>query len=261
MKTALIIATYNWTQALECSLNSLLLQSYKPDELIIADDGSGKETKELIETFSEKHKIQIKHVWHEDSGFRLSHIRNKAVAAAISDYIIQIDGDIIMHPHFIRDHIRNAESGRYLKGSRVLLNQAKTESILMHKNLDLNYFSDGIKNRLNAVEIPVFQNLFRTKIKDPFKIRGCNMSFWRKDFINANGYNESISGWGREDSELVMRFINADIFGKALKFGGIAFHLYHKENSKSDLNRNDEILNETISKKLVRCENGISKYL
>ena len=87
------------------------------------------------------------------------------------------------------------------------------------------------------------------------------MSFWRRDFIEVNGYNEDIAGWGREDSELVMRFINRNIFGKTLKFGGVAFHLHHKENSKSDLHNNQSILEETISKKLTRCSNGIDKYL
>lgn len=261
MTTALVIATYNWTQALECCLKSFLLQSEKVDELIIADDGSDENTKILIEQFSLKHKIKLVHVWHEDNGFRLSHIRNKAIAKSSADYIIQIDGDIIMHQHFVRDHIRNSEPGRYIKGSRVLLNKDKTESILSHKNIDLNFYSDGIKNKINALHIPSLQNIFTKKISDPFKIRGCNMSFWRKDFISANGYNEDISGWGREDSELVMRFINASIFGKTLKFGAVAFHLFHNENSKSDLIGNNSILQETIDNKLVRCKNGIDKYL
>ncbi len=261
MKTALIIATYNWPSALASCLNSLLLQSCMPDEIIIADDGSNDDTKEIIDRFSSLHKLPIIHVWHEDTGFRLAHIRNKAIANSTSDYIIQIDGDIIMHPDFVKDHIQNAEQNRYLKGSRVLLNEESTAHYLYHHKEQPTYLSSGIVNRLNALRIPFLQQLFFKKISDPFKIRGCNMSFWRRDFIDVNGYNEDIAGWGREDSELVMRFINRNIFGKTLKFGGIAFHLYHNENSKSDLHNNQSILEETISKKLTRCSNGIDKYL
>jgi glycosyltransferase involved in cell wall biosynthesis len=261
MKVALIIATYNWPSALECCLNSLLLQSKMPDEIIIADDGSTEDTKLLIQQFSTLHKIPLSHVWHEDTGFKLAHIRNKAIAKAQSDYIIQIDGDIIMHTDFVKDHYDNAEECRYLKGSRVLMNEESSAHFLYHKKEQPSFLSSGIVNRLNAVHISIFQKLFFKKITNPFKIRGCNMSFWRKNFIDVNGYNEDIAGWGREDSELVMRFINGNIFGKTLKFGGIAFHLYHKENSKSDLNANHKILEETISNKTTRCTNGINKYL
>ncbi len=261
MKVALVIATYNWPSALACCLSSLLLQSKMPDEVIIADDGSTEETKLLIEQFTDLHKIKLVHVWHEDTGFKLAHIRNKAIAKAQSDYIIQIDGDIIMHADFVRDHVNNAERNRYLKGSRVLMNEECSAHYLYHKKEQPSFLSSGIVNRLNAVHISFFQKLFFKKITNPFKIRGCNMSFWRSDFIDVNGYNEDISGWGREDSELVMRFINSTIFGKTLKFGGIAFHIYHKENSKSDLISNDKILEETISNKVTRCKNGIDKYL
>ncbi len=261
MKIALVIATYNWTSALTCCLNSLLLQSRMPDEVIIADDGSTDDTKKLIEQFNINHKMMIKHVWHEDKGFRLSHIRNKAIAVSTSDYIIQIDGDIIMHAEFIKDHFNIAEQGRYIKGSRVLMNEECSAHYLYANKEQPSVLSSGIVNRLNAIHSNILQKLFTKKINNPFKIRGCNMSFWRKDFINVNGYNEGISGWGREDSELVMRLINNNVFGKALKFGGIAFHIYHKENSKKDLSKNDDILNSTIQDKSTWCVNGIDKYL
>lgn len=261
MKIALIIATYNWPSALSCCLNSLLLQSKMPDEIIIADDGSTDDTKAVIDGFMNTHKITIKHVWHEDKGFRLSHIRNKAIAMSTSDYIIQIDGDIIMHTEFIKDHFRNAQNSRYIKGSRVLMNEECSSHYLYANKEQPSVFSSGIVNRLNAVHSKVLQKLFFKKISNPFKIRGCNMSFWKNDFIQVNGYNEDISGWGREDSELVMRLINNNIFGKTLKFGGIAFHIYHKENSKKDLSQNDEVLNKTIQNKSTWCANGIDKYL
>ncbi len=261
MKTALVIATYNWPSALECCLNSLLLQSVMPNEVIIADGGSREDTKILIDTSSLLHKIKITHVWHEDTGFNLAQIRNKAIAKATSEYIIQIDGDIIMHSDFVKDHINNASKRRYLKGSRVLLNEECTAHFLYHNKEQPSYLSSGISNRLNAVRFSILQKIFFSKISDPFKIRGCNMSFWRKDFILVNGYNEDIAGWGREDSELVMRFINQLIFGKTLKFGGLAFHLFHKENSKSELLGNNKILEETVYNKLTRCLNGIDKYL
>ncbi len=104
MKTSLLISTYNWPQALELILKSALNQTEMPDEILIADDGSTEETKELIENFKTKSTVPINHIWHEDKGFRKAIILNRAIAAAIGEYIIQIDGDCIMHRNFVKDH-------------------------------------------------------------------------------------------------------------------------------------------------------------
>ena len=95
MKTSLIIATYNWPEALELVLLSVLQQSKFPDEIIIADDGSTNETKQIIELYTKKFHIVLKHIWQADSGFQKTSILNKGIAIANSDYIIQIDGDIV----------------------------------------------------------------------------------------------------------------------------------------------------------------------
>ena len=100
MKTSLVIATYNWPEALELVLLSVLKQSIIPDEVLIADDGSTIETQVLIKLYSSKFQTGIKHVWQEDKGFQQTSILNKSVSESKGEYIIQIDGDIIMHKHF-----------------------------------------------------------------------------------------------------------------------------------------------------------------
>jgi glycosyltransferase involved in cell wall biosynthesis len=102
MKTSLIITTYNWSAALELVLLSLLKQSRLPDEIIIADDGSTEATKQLIGRYTDKFQCGLHHIWQADKGFQKTKILNKAVAKANGDYIIQIDGDILLHKHFIK---------------------------------------------------------------------------------------------------------------------------------------------------------------
>src|SRR5690606_15413403 len=119
LSCSLLISTYNWPQALDCCLNSILDQTVLPNEIIIADDGSKEETKDIIELWREKLKIPLIHVWHPDDGFRLSEIRNKAIIKANFPYIIQVDGDVIMGPKFIEDHLSSATPKTFLCGSRV----------------------------------------------------------------------------------------------------------------------------------------------
>ena len=56
-KVSLIITTYNWPEALFLVLKSVKNQFRMPDEIIVADDGSNKETTSLIKKFSKEFKF------------------------------------------------------------------------------------------------------------------------------------------------------------------------------------------------------------
>ena len=103
------------------------------------------------------------------------------------------------------------------------------------------------------------QNLFAAKKRSIIGIRGCNMSYWREDAIRINGYNEQMTGWGREDSEFVARMVNMGLYRRKLRLGGIQFHIYHAEHDRGRLNKNDIILNRTLKENLIFCEAGISE--
>lgn len=261
MKCSLIIPTYNWPEALELVLSSVLDQSVLPHEIIIGDDGSSEETQQLIEEFKRKFSIPILHIWQEDLGNRKAMMMNKAIAAASFPYIIEIDGDVILHHHFIADHLSLAEENSYLYGSRVNIQPSKMSSLFLTKQIKFNYFSYGIKKRNRTLRIPFIANKVRPKLGLSKKMRGCNVSFWRSDFIKINGYNENFTGWGMEDSEMIMRMVNAGIMGKRLKHKGIVYHIYHKEQDKSFVERNKRIGENTKNLQLTRAERGVDQYL
>ncbi|WP_034920579.1 glycosyltransferase family 2 protein [Gillisia sp. CAL575] len=261
MKTALLISTYNWPDALDLILRSVLKQSQSPDEILIADDGSKDNTRNLIESYKEKFVIPIIHIWQKDEGFRRSQILNKTISKSSSDYIIQIDGDCILHKDFIKDHINRAEEGVFLYGSRVNIRQNSLSTIFEKKIHHFPILSGHIKKRTRNLRIPVFRDLYKPSPLFSTKVRGCNISYWRKDFLEVNGYNEDIEGWGREDSELILRILNNKIHGKRLRYGGILYHIYHPQSSMQNFEENDKIQQKTIQEKLVWCENGVSKYL
>ena len=107
-RVSLIVSTYNRPDALRVCLDSVKHQTILPYEVIIGDDGSRSETADTIKEISRNFPVPIKHVWHEDNGFRLAMMRNKSVAASSGDYIIEVDGDVFLHPKFIEDHLREA---------------------------------------------------------------------------------------------------------------------------------------------------------
>lgn len=257
----LVTPTYNWPEALELLLLSVLNQSVLPNEVVIADDGSRSETRELIEKFQKTFPVPLIHIWHEDSGNQKPKIMNKAIAAAKYEYIVEIDGDIIMHKDFIKDHLTFAEKNHYLFGSRVNIRKEILNNIFSRKKIEFNFFSTGIKKRGRTLHIPFLMNFAKDFPLRSKKLRGCNMSFWREDFIKINGFNENLVGWGIDDSEMIQRLHNIGIVGKRLKHVGLTYHIYHKEQDKTHLEINNEIERETTDKKITFIEKGVNQYL
>lgn len=262
MKTTLLITTYNWPKALELVLYSVLHQHVMPDEVVIADDGSTEETKKLIDRYAEKMPVPVIWVWQEDKGFRRTSILNKAIAKATGDYIIQVDGDVVLSSHFVEDHIEMAQKGCFVCGSRVLLSAQISKKILDTKVVNVNLWNMPFSYVSNSFRSHVFRRLLAFRYARRIDhLRGCNMAYWREDAIKVNGYNEDLLEWGHEDAEFAYRLHFAGVRKKALKMGGIMYHLYHKEASKAQENMHKDVLNQVKKERLVRCTNGIDQYL
>lgn len=265
LSTTLIITTYNRPDALQLVLNSILVQKVLPDEIIIADDGSTNETKVVIEKFSQYSPVPVIHAWQEDIAFRLAESRNRALAMATSDYIIIIDGDMVMHPSFIEDHKRAAQKGTYVQGGRIRLPKEKTLELLENPNnyRILKWYEKGIEDRLEKRLLTIHSSLLsniilRKKKRYSYKsIRGCNMSFFREDALAINGFNSDFVGWGREDSEFVARFFNNGGKLANIKFSAIAYHLWHNEANRKSLPENDNLLNHAMKDHIIHTKNGI----
>lgn len=259
---AILVSTYNWPEALELVLKSVIAQTVLPNEVLIADDGSREETQKLIAAYIEKFAaidIPVKHAWHEDNGFRKCPVLNKAVKLAEADYIIEIDGDIILDRRFIADHLRYAKRGIFVQGSRAMIGEAKTNELIQNKSIDLNPLSKGLYTRFNSYRIPLLANFYNTKPTDPFNVKGCNLAFWREDYIKVNGYNNDFKGWGWEDYEFASRLINAGILKKRVKMVAIMYHLWHAQNSRGNYKPNEVIYRNTLDNKLAYCPNGYAQ--
>lgn len=263
--SSLCISTYNRPAALELCLQSVLRQTVLPAEIIIGDDGSTQETKQLIDSFAATSTVPVVHVWQADEGYRLAAIRNKSFAKAKREYIIQIDGDLILHPRFIEDHLRLAKKNSFVSGVRSMLSPTKTTELTTQKKWQpLSAFSSSISKKHNALRLPLLTSLhyWFMAVKSNYKyVLGANMAFWREDILKVNGYNEAFTGWGKEDNDLALRLINAGITCRVLKFGGIVYHLHHKESPRGNLLKNEEMLLQTLHNNVTFAEKGLNAYL
>lgn len=232
MTVTLSISTYNRPDALRLCLESALHQSRLPDEIIVVDDGSTSDTALVVSEMAALTKIPVKHLWQPDEGFRLARARNMGISAANGDYIVQIDGDMVLTHHFIADHVAMARPGYYVKGGRIRLN-AKSSERWLHRNRPPRFFSPfmpGIHHdRAKAIRLPLLGRIF-----SPFYQRtgtgiGANTAFWKKDLEAVNGFDEAFEGWGGEDTDIELRLQSLGVKTFKLWRLGIAFHLWHRE--------------------------------
>ena len=261
---SLCISTYNWTSALKLCLNSVLTQTILPSEIIIGDDGSKSDTKSIIDEISKIFPVPIIHIWQVDEGYQLAKIRNKSFNAANSKYLIQIDGDLILHPKFIEHHLTFAKPNSFLAGTRAMLPQAFSATILeQQKTPSISELYRFCQKKYNAISNKLLAYLFykyQNGIQQTKYVLGANMSFWKADIIKINGYNEDFTGWGKEDNDLAIRLCNAGIKLHFIKFSAIVFHLHHKEADRSNQLKNEKMSNNAISEKIYLAKNGIVKY-
>ena len=165
-----------------------------PSELLIADAGSGMSTRDVVTPFENISPVPVRHIWHEDNGFRLAAIRNKAIAASRGEYLIHVDGDLILQRNFIQDHMLFAREGCFVTGSRGIISELLTRKVLSGEITSLTPLMRGVRNSNNVIRIPLMAILSRTLGPTRF-VKGCNMAFWRNDLIRVNGYDDSFCGW------------------------------------------------------------------
>lgn len=264
MKVSLIVSTYNRPNALRVCLDSIFQQTHKPDEIIIGDDGSKDDTRLMIGEMQKTSPVPLIHLWHEDQGFRLAKMRNKCIAKASSEYIIEIDGDIFLHPQFVEDHIRLARKGYFLKGGRVNLGLGLTEGICAKGVYrPINPWSYGIESKPeNTIHSKWLSAYLASRYrKNKTTVLGCNISFFKEDILRINGYDENFEGWGCEDEDLANRLFQSGCKKRYLKFAGIVYHLWHEDKFMQNHQHNLAYMKKQLEKKIVACDRGINQYL
>jgi glycosyltransferase involved in cell wall biosynthesis len=256
-KISLIISTYQSPAALDKVLQGVLAQTQRPYEVLIADDGSGAPTRELIESWQSR--LPLKHVWHEDQGFRKTIILNQAAATATGEYLVLLDGDCVPHREFIRDHGALAEKNFWVQGRRCFVQEKFVPEFVPGQTAVGSWCLTGrITGMAKAFRLP-FPVVRRNR--EHRGIIGCNMALWREDLVEVNGFDEDYTGWGSEDSDLGARLYHLGRTRKFVYGWAVIYHLNHPQLPKTQLPASMESLARTIASGKTRCQRGLHQYL
>lgn len=268
MKTAVIVTTYNRPDALAAVLGGYFAQSDGDFELLVADDGSKEETRVLIADHAARAPFPVHHVWQEDRGFRAGAARNRAAARTRAEYLIFADGDCVPALNFVSQHKALAEPNCFLSGNRVLLSDSFTRRVLgerlpVHQWRPWRWLRAWLSGDVNRL-LPLLvlpDAPFRKRTPRQWQgVKTCNLSLWRADFMRVNGFDESYSGWGLEDSDLTIRLIHAGVLHKSARFAAPVFHLWHRENDRGRLAENQKLLDELAASNRHEARMGVSQY-
>jgi glycosyltransferase involved in cell wall biosynthesis len=260
VRVALIVSTFDRPDALARVLASVARQRRTPDELVVADDGSGEATARLVRSHAAAAPYPVRHAWQPQAGFRVARARNAAVARTNAEYLLFVDGDMVLDPAFVADHVRAARSGAWVQGCRLPLSAAATAAVIGGAVPDTQRRHLDWRHRLQARRLPAASRMLTRLAPALLAVKACNQGLWRRDFAAVNGYDEEYVGWGSEDKDLCARLGIAGIRARGLLFGALAWHLHHPPAPRSEAARNAARLAAVRAAGAARCESGLDRH-
>ncbi|MFZ0424182.1 MAG: glycosyltransferase [Xanthobacteraceae bacterium] len=263
---SVIVATYDREDALDAALRALAHQTDRNFEIVVADDGSRPETAGVVENWRSRLTLPLKHVWHEHRGFRGGEIRNRGIRASSGELCIFLDGDCLAGADFVAAHRKLYEPGWFVTGNRILLSPALTEAVLS-KGWPAEAWSfgallrqrlvGGVNRLMPTLNLPLgpLRKLQQGRWEGA---QTCNLAVARSDLYRVDGFDCAYTGWGLEDSDLVVRLLHAGVRRKDGRFATGVLHLWHRQNDRSQLPANRTRLDEVMSGARVRAVRGLS---
>jgi glycosyltransferase involved in cell wall biosynthesis len=271
-RTSLVITTYNWPEALALCLRSVAGQRVLPYDVVVADDGSRPDTGQLVREFARDFPVPLHHAWQEDAGFRAARVRNLGIAATLGDYVVFVDGDMVLHPDFVADHQALIRPGSYLLGGRLNASQVEAARLLAGGAAQFSVRmpfaprgSGGELKRKHALRLPLLAAYKASRRKGGVTM-SCNLGVWRSDLVRINGFDHDYEGWGREDDDLALRLRHSGVERRLLRYAGLAIHLWHPTRwpdgvPPNQTLPNDVLLQRTRATRATRCARGLDSLI
>lgn len=269
MDVSVIVSTYNKRDWLEKVLWGYGNQDFRDFELIIADDGSREDTREMILRFSEKSDFPIRHIWHPDEGYQRSIILNAAILASRGDYLVFSDGDCIPRKDFVRAHVELSEPKRFLSGGSVYLSMdvslgITSDDVISGRFADPEWLRCR-GQRLGRHRLRLGPSGWKAFLLDRVTTTNPtwnlnNASTWREWIYAANGMEAEMQ-YGGADRALGSRLENLGLKGKRARFRAVLLHLDHDRpyKTRESIQKNKGIRRRIVSRGETRARDGLEE--
>ena len=265
---SVIVSTFRQPGALQLTLLGYRLQSVTGFEVVVADDGSGPETAEVLRR-ARAAGLPVRHVWQENRGFRKTEALNRAVLASSGAYLIFTDGDCIPRSDFVEVHLRLAERDRFLSGGYLKLPESTTRALdgdairaghaFVLSWLRRHGYRPG-RRALRLLRSEALASLLDAVTPARPTWNGHSSSTWREHIVAVNGFDLDM-GYGGEDRALGERLANLGVRGKQIRHRAVCLHLHHARPyvDPDELRRNRSRRDRIRDRRETRARRGLAE--
>jgi len=262
---ALIVTTYQRPVSLKRVLTSIACQETcrLRMELVVADDGSTDATPQTVREFSRSVDFPVRFTTHPHTVFHLARCRNEGAAASTAPYLIFLDGDCVIPPDHLAQHLEHRKRGVVMAGYCYHMSQQASEQITdedIRTGEYLRWVSRSERRKVDKMDRKArFYNWIRHPTKP--KLFGGNIGIWREDFEHVNGFDENFQGWGCEDDDLRLRLRRAGLRIESILRWTRTCHLWHPKDPTAPEKWREGANVAYFQRKIrfTRCRNGLNK--
>jgi len=213
LKVSVVITTYNRAGHLRRCLPTLLNQKTKPDEVIIIDDGSQDQTREIVKGLQNEYPEQnIKYVYNHNPGYTGSSLaKNIGIRQAKGEIIIFSEPEILCVTDCISQHLEWQKKGNYFVSAGTIYfvfgKAVETLTLRDFKEPDRIIRREGIKEWKDGYWPEKYDIAVQRNVRATY-----NASVKRDALIRIGGWDERFKNfWGWEDLDLQSRLGMAGI--------------------------------------------------
>jgi glycosyltransferase involved in cell wall biosynthesis len=234
-------------------------------ELVITDDGSRDETAEVVERFARRVEIPVQFTTHRHRTFQLARCRNEGVAVSRAGYLLFLDGDCLIPPDHVLQHLRRRQPGVVMAGYCCRLDRRTSEQLTVEdvrrRRYETRTTADELKKLARMHRKAQFYSLIRHPSRP--KLFGGNMGIYREDYLKVNGYDERFEGWGCEDDDLRLRLRQSGLQIRSILGWTRTYHLWHPrgETTPDEWREGRNVQYLRRGRRAAYCHAGVSRYL
>lgn len=247
---SVIIPTYNRARNLKNCLESLTWQSFKAFEVIICDDGSSDNTREVAESY--KDRLNLSYRWQADLGFRAAEARNLGMRRARGKLVVFLDSDLVVPDSFLATHWQAHQQHKNVAINSYVMRMLEPldDDLGLPPQEFIPKHRDNLKPD-NRDRYSLFER--QEPVEETYYLDSNALSIWRVDLEKVGNFDEGFIGWGHEDTELGYRIAQYGMKMLFIKAGTEAYHQHHAFSEAKEEER-------AVNWKRLTQKHGITKW-